>query len=218
MFDGKSLIQVGYTEEFRNFIKKDFLEEFVLKLLNRSDEIFHEKTFIHNSDQSHVECDYIDTVGSKYEPKILFNKKQGKTLGEEKNEIIEFFQCMLEEVEEFSDVINQRDISLVEKMQLYRISKERLKAIKPDENILFFIPFSIGFDAPGSYIVEKTTDYSQAIYERLKEEGFVGSREFYYIYPYKDGCKYVLRNADKRIKEYISMPEYSSIIRYEQVQ
>lgn len=208
------LTQVSFTDAFRELIKTQKYEEYVYVIISRSETIFNGKKFTHIRNQSDGEADFLDQEGNKYEAKLLFDKKQGRLLGEQKNKIDKWFESLQEEVSEYSEsVILNRNTELIKDTRLYSILVERLSSIKEDENAIFFIPFPIVNDVRGSIFLQSTTDYIQAAYNKVVEERMIGDRKIYFIYPSMEPSVYVLRNGDYH-REYIECIELDPLILY----
>ena len=184
--------------------------------MNRSTVFFEYKPITRYKDQSNGEPDFADSTRKKYDAKLLINKNQGKKLGQDINkDIIGFFNEIMGELTEFGDKM-KRDRSLsIEETKFYKIAKERVESCKMDENIILFIPFPISFDMVGSVFLERATDSAQAVYEKLKENGLIAGREFYYVYPLRDGIHFAIRNAETRDRDYIPMPQYQEALSFE---
>ncbi len=201
-------------KSFRSLIQKQNYEKYVQIIINKSQKIFRNLEFIPVEDQSHGESDFIDNNGQKYEAKLLFDERQGALIGDSKNNINEWIQEMLKEKIEFSESIRKRDALSLSKTRFYKIMKERLATVEQDENAIFFIPFPIVDEFEGSIFIQFATDFIQAVYERLVDDGLVGNRQVFFIYPSGDSHKYMLRNSN-RIRECIACEELDDFIKYE---
>jgi len=166
---------VKHTDAFRDLFKRQKYEEYILTIINRSDRIFRDLNFEPVSEQSDGQCDFVDNHGVKYDAKLLFDKEQGQLIGDPKNVFQEWLEKMLDEKTEFGESINRRDLTYVENTKLYRIMKERIESLNNDENGILFIPFPIVDDFRGS-ILQLTTDFLQATFDRLKDQGFIDYR------------------------------------------
>lgn len=170
--------------------------------------------FTHIADQSHGESDYVDNHDRLYDAKLLFDKKQGALVGDPKNDLNEWLQVMLDEKTEFGESIRKRDLSFLPETKLYKVMKERLASVKPEENGIFFIPFPIVDEYKGSIFLQLTTDFLQAVYQRLADDDLVANRKVYFIYPSGNPHEYVLRD-DNRRREYITCEELEDFIGFE---
>ena len=199
---------------FREFIKKQNYERYILEIINRSKKIFAGKHFIYVVDQAHGECDFVDECDQKYDAKLLFDKRQGQLIGDAKNDLREWIQVMVDEKIEFAKSIEQRDLSYVVYTQLYGIMKKRIETVREDEIALLFIPFPVVDDYPGAVFMQWATDFLQAVYDRLKIDGHIRCKNVFFIYPSIELNVYVLRAANRN-REYIRYEDLESIISYE---
>lgn len=207
---------VTIDKSFRSLIQKQNYEKYVFVIINKSQEVFRNLSFTHSVDQAHGESDFIDSNGLQYDAKLLFDKKQGALIGDPKNSLNEWLQVMLDEKTEFGESIIKRDLYSLPTTRLYMVMKERLESVKRNENVIFFIPFPIVDEYKGSIFLQLTTDFLQAVYQQLVDDGMVGSRQVFFIYPSGDPHEYVLRDADRR-REYIKCEELSDFIKFESV-
>ena len=73
--------EVNILEGFKTIIKSGNYEKIILEIMNNSNKMFPNK-YIHQHNQSHGECDFVDVVsGEKYDAKLPLCKAQGKLLG-----------------------------------------------------------------------------------------------------------------------------------------
>ncbi len=158
---------ITVSDEFRNFIKRQNYEQYVYAIVNKSTKIFREVSFTKIEEQSHGECDFIDSHGIKYDVKLLFNQQQGQLIGNPKNTLIQWIQKMENEKTEFSKSITERDLSYVESTKLYMIMRERIQSLEADENAILFIPYPIVQDLESSIFLQFATDFcfNQKSYE-----------------------------------------------------
>lgn len=207
-------IRTEISDDFRNILKRQQYEGIVLKIINRSNEIFKGYDFIRIDNQPNGESDFVDNFGSKYDVKLLLDKKQGALIGEKKNDICLWISSMMQECSEYCNSINMRDLSLVKDTKLYQIMKKRLCTVKHDENVILFSPFPIVNDFRGSITMQMTTDFLQAVFERLKDEKIYDCGKVYFLYPSMEKGILVLRD-EKRTREYIYSPEITKYISFE---
>ena len=205
---------VTIDKSFRSLIQKHNYEKYVLDITSKSQMIFREIKFTHIENQAHSESDFIDSNGLHYDTKLLFDKKLGALVGEPKNDFNVWLQAMLDEKTEFGESIMKRDLSFLPTTRLYKVMKERLASVETDENVIFFIPFPIVDEYKESLFLQCTTDFLQAVYQQLVDEGMVGNRQVFFIYPSGDSHEYVLRDADRR-REYITCEELDDFIKFE---
>ena len=205
---------VTISNSFRNLIQSQKYEKYVHAIISKSQIIFCGLKFNHIQEQSHGESDFIDDNGRYYDVKLLFNDKQGALIGDPKNEFEKWLQVMLVEKTEFANCIEKRDLDLVTGTSLYRVMKERLLSFNPDENAIFFIPFPIVDENKESIYLRFATDFLQAVYDKLVENGIVGERDTFFIYPSGDPHEYVLRDGSGK-REYVKCDELDDFISYE---
>lgn len=210
----KSQTVVTIDKSFRSLIQSQNYEKYVLTIINKSEAVFSDIEFTCIEDQSHGESDFVDNSGQFYDAKLLFDKKQGALIGDPNNEITEWLQVMLDEKTEFGECIKNRGLSFVPGTRLYKVMEARLASVKPEENAIFFIPFPIVDEYKGSIFLQFTTDFLQAVYQRLFDEGLVGDRKLYFIYPSGDPHEYVLRDAERK-REYITCEELDDFIEFD---
>lgn len=212
MFKMQTIASVD--KSFRSLIQNRNYEKYVYAITSRSEVIFRGLRFETIQEQSHGESDFIDNNGQKYDAKLLFDKKQGALVGDPKNELMEWLKEMFNEKTEFSKCIQQRDLSMIVDTKLYSIMKERLKTVKSYEHAILFIPFPIVDEYKGSVFLQFATDLLQAVYNRLRDEGKIGSRRVYFIYPSGNPYEYVLRDENHH-REYIQCKELENFISYD---
>lgn len=205
---------VTIDNSFRDLIKSGTYEKYIFDIISRSKNLFAGRQFTHNGAQSHGECDFVDDQGQKYDAKLIFNEKQGRLIGEPKNKMQGWLQDMTNEKTEFAESIQKRDLSIVKNTKLYRIMKKRLESVNADENAILFIPYPIVDDYEGSTVLQQVTDFLQAVYDQLEEDGVVGNRKAYFIYPSMKPHVYVLRSASRK-REYIRCDELDDFIKFE---
>lgn len=207
---------ITINDSFRELIKSHNYEKYVWSIINSSKEIFPDFRFTHIEDQAHGESDFLDQFGKRYDAKLVFDQDQGRLIGDSRNDLLNWVNDMLNEKTEFSEIIDNRSITMVESTKLYGIMKARLNSVKDDENAILFIPFPIVDDIKGSVFLFLVTDFLQAVYDRLAENGYIGNREVYFIYPSMMPHEYVLRDS-KRKREFITCRDLECFILYESV-
>ena len=200
-------------DSFRDLIKNRRYEEYVFLIISRAQHIFQGKSFRENDSQAHGECDFVDSIGEKYDAKLLIDEKQGKLIGERKNDIMDWIRDTIREINEYSQILPCQDYSFIPSTRLYSIMKERLASLKEDENALFFSPYPLVPDTQYSKWIQFGTDFLDAVYRSLKENGLVGDRKVFFIYPSHDTDYYVLRNAELG-QESIYVPEMKPFISF----
>ena len=214
----KTRILCSFSDLFRDVLKQQKYEKYVLRIISESKVLLADREFVRVEDQHAGDPDYIDKDGNKYDVKLLIDSKQGALLGERKNHVFEWFTSLQDECAEYAHIIEERDSpdydydKLIDSSRLYRILRDRFDSISPDETPLFFIPYPIVQDYQGSKFLQFTTDFLQAVINRLKVDRMI-DREMYFIYPSMNAGVYVLRNTSLQ-REYISISDLSSIIEY----
>ena len=201
-------------DEFRTIIKSGNYEKIILDIMNSSKKIFPNE-YIHQENQSHGECDFIDkNTEEKYDVKLPLYKKQGKLLGSHNFDYEAWFKSMMDEVAEFSNVINNRGNYIAEELILYKVIKDRLATIKEDENLILFFPFPVVTDDPNSIILRFASDILTFVFDALKNNGEIKSRKIYAIYPCMSNCL-TIRFLNERKREYISNQPLKKYINYD---
>ena len=190
-------------DNFRTIIKSGNYEKIILDIMNSSKKIFPNK-YIHQKEQSHGECDFIDSVTKeKFDAKLPFYKKQGEMLGSNNYDYDVWFKSMMNETAEFSNVIENRGNYKAEELTLYKVINDRLATIKEDENLILFFPFPIVTDVPDSVFLQFASNILTFVFDALKKNGLVGKRKIYAIYP----CMFnhlTIRFLNKRTCEFVS--------------
>lgn len=203
---------VFISNDYRELIKDRRYENLVFRLISKSTVVFDRLTFTKIETQSNGECDFKDNNNTKYDAKLLIDSKQGALIGEKKNDILLWIKDTIEEINEFPQRLQvTQDYSFIPNTRLYKIMKERITTVKEDENVIFFSPFPLVADSQQNYLNSFCTDYLDAVYKCLTEEGLIGNRRVYYIYHSQEQDVYVLRD-DHSAREYISMPELDSLM------
>ena len=199
--------------DFRSLIKAQKYEKYVLAIIKRSTVFFKGCSFEQMSSQAHGECDFVDNKKRKYDAKLIFDEHQGQLIGDPKNDFIKWLQEMTNEKSEYSECIRKRNNSFLANTRFYEILKARIETVKDDETAILFIPFPIVDDSPESLILQQTTDFLQAVYDKLVEDGAVNCMAVYFIYPSMEPNVYVLRNETRK-REYIRCDELGEFITY----
>ena len=205
---------VEVTDAFRDILKRQQYEKFVLKILNRSKKLIKNLPLNHIEKQSDGECDFEDSLGLKYDVKLLLDENQGALIGERKNDLIKWFESMRNEVCEFGDSIKRRDLSYVTSTKLYRVMKKLILSIKEDKIAILFSPYPIVDDIGDSIFQQFATDFLKAIFKQLSADGDINCKGVYYLYPSMENGVFVLRDAESNEREYIEAPELSAYINY----
>ena len=211
MFSKKAV----FSDSFRDFVKSQKYEEYVYMIISNSERVFSGKQFKYIQNQSNGEPDFVDQEGNKYEAKLMFDERQGQLLGEHKYDITKWFESIKEEVVECSEnIIRNGNTEFIKNTKLYRIFRKRLSSVNEDESAIFFIPYPIVNDVRGSVYLQFAADILQIAYNSIREEGLLGDKKIYFIYPSMEPSIYVLRDGDYQ-REYIECKELDPLIIYE---
>lgn len=205
---------VNIYVEFKTIIKSGNYEKIVLEIMNSSEKMFRSK-YIHQQNQSHGECDFVDELtGEKYDVKLPLDKKQGKLLGSNNCNYDAWLKTMIDEALEFSDVVKNRGNYNTEELELYKVVKNRLETVKKDENLILFFPFPIiPCEVPGSIYIPVKSNILTLIFDTLEKNGLVKNRNIYAIYPCV-GNKLAIRLLNERICEFVSDQPLKKYINY----
>lgn len=209
------LIKSSIDVRFGDLLKSSNYEALVGRLMNKSKVVFPHD-YIHQEEQSSGQCDYIDSMtGEKYDAKLPLSSKDGKQIGSNKGNVGNFSKIMYQEAAGFRvhpEHMASHD-SLVENLSLYKIMKDLIAKTKPDEHVVFFIPYPIVIDFTG-FPLSGAVDILKAIYRLLNKEFDFGEKQIYAIYVAYDK-KVVLRNLGKDKREYIEFDELKRFVDYE---
>lgn len=206
--------EVNISKEIKTIIKSGNYEKVIFEIMNSSEKMFASK-YIHNEEQSHGECDFVDVVsGEKYDVKLPFSKTQGELLGSNNCDYEAWIKSMLDESEEFSNIPENRGKIKAEELTLYKIVSERLTTVKQDENLILFFPFPIvACDVPGSVLLQFTSNILTVVFDALEKNGIVNNRQIFAIYPCMDN-HLAIRFLNKRTCEYVSDEPLKKYIDY----
>lgn len=200
-------------DDFRTIIKSGNYEKIILDIMNSSKKMFPNK-YIHQEEQSHGECDFVDLVTKeKYDAKLPLYKKQGELLGSNNYDYEAWFKSMMNEAAEFSNVIENRGNYKAEELTLYKVIGDRLATIKEDENLILFFPFPIVTDVPDSVFLQFASNILTFVFDALKKNGLVGNRKIYAVYPCMSDYL-AIRFLNERTCEYVSTQPLNKYINY----
>lgn len=190
-----------------DLFNKNIYEKFVLDIMNESTSVFPGR-YSMVQEQSSGECDFEDMeTKAKYDAKLPFEEEQIKLLTDGKKhrpQIEKWIEELHDEESEFDPVkLDDSTDYKIENLKLYRIMKQAILRDKPDENIVFFLPYPITQCSPFSYFLDLFSDYLDYIYRHLKTDIDLGQRKIYTIYPASAKNIFVLRNLGDAKKEYI---------------
>lgn len=101
---------VTISDSFRDILKRQRYEELVLAIINKSQSLLENLPLYRVMEQSNNEPDYLDTMGNKYDVKLLLDSKQGALIGERKNDLQQWIYSMMDECGEFNDCIRNHGI------------------------------------------------------------------------------------------------------------
>lgn len=219
MSDIRFLYQIELHEKFRDLFHRKRYEQLLLPIINASNEIFKGKSFEYIEEQSNGECDFIDCYGEKYDAKLLFDQEQGALVGDEKNNLVLWIESMYEESCEFSPLKLREDFNYLENMKLYKVLKSRIETVNQDEKAILFMPYPVVLDFEEANFYHKCTDFLQAVFDKLYQQGYVKCKDVFFIYPSMEKDIYVLRDSirnrefikDSVINEYMEYKIIPSI-------
>lgn len=194
---------VTISDKIKNLIQSGTYENLILTLLNQSKKLF-ENEFEHVRNQSQGQSDFVDLkTGEKYDAKLLITRKQGRLIGSKNSDYELWLRTMIDEIGEFGDYIRNRQTSQIENLKFYKLMFEKLEDCKPDENAILFIPFTITNEPAISIYYQFASDILSASFSKLKENGIVGQRKVYAIYPSSDNF-IIMRNLESGVREAFS--------------
>ena len=205
------------SDELKSFIQSGNYEPYILNLMNRSEVIFPGQ-YVKNEDQSCNQCDFYDVeTYEKFEAKLPFDKKEGKLICSNQGSLREWLKYMLDEEAEFGEkIILERGKHSVDSLRLYRTMEKRLKTVQENENAVILFPYPITLDMEGDgglNLLHFCSDILSSIFGKLKENGVVGNRKVYVIYPSADN-KMVLRCLNSNQREYLLAEELNKVFAY----
>lgn len=202
--------------------KKNRYELFVLDIMNASNNVFPHN-YKHVIHQSNGECDFLSDEGEKFDAKLPFNQEQMRLLArgknhDEKTQVYKWLKELQDEASEFSECISKRGNFDIPTTKLYQIMHAEIlknNQKSTDENIVFFIPYTIVLSVPGSMFLQFTTDFLSAIYSKLKEQIDLKNCDIYAIWPSVEKNVFAVRNLKNHNTEFIMNDSISSYITYE---
>lgn len=205
---------VNINDKFKTLIQSGNYEKIIHAIMNDSTKVFP-NNYIHILSQSKGECDIKDSLsGKKFDAKLPITTLQGKLVGSRNADLLQFFQTVRIELEEFGEYIEKRGQTDFEQLRLYQILKKKLEADKPDENLIFLFPFPVVLDLGSTSITRIAGDVLTEIYRNLKKNNIIGKREIYVIYPCVDK-QIVLRCLNNNKREYIEDIYLREYIQYD---
>ena len=122
---------------------------------------------------------------------------------------------MIDEIADYSEIIKDRKWDEeIEKLSLYQIMENTIKKEPEDENIIFFIPFTIVPDSSGMIFNQFVSDILTFIYDSLEKNNVIGKRKIYVLYV-GIAKELIIRYMNKRgVREYFSNEELAEYIDY----
>lgn len=202
-------------ELFRNHT----YEKYVLDIMNKSSTVFP-GTYCEVIEQAHGECDFIDIKEQiKYDAKLPFLSKQIQMLTSGENHapmIREWILQMMDEASDY-DPIAMRDNPDydISNTKLYKIMKNAIEKDKPDENIIFFLPYPMVLSISDSTLLQFAGNYLSAIYNKLRTDINLNGREIFVIYPASKKNQFALRKLSSYYIEYINYNKFEPFFSYE---
>ncbi len=202
------------TDNFRTILQGGVYEEILLSLMNESKTLFP-NSYRHIKNQSNGECDFVDEkTKEKYDAKIALSTKQCEAICKRENNLEEWLYSMLEEIEEFSRKIREGTFEEgIDNLALYKIIENEIQTDKADENIIFFIPFTIIEESSDMIFSQFAYDILTAIYDELSNKNIIGNRKIYVFY-FGVANEIVLRSLDTNRREYFSDNLFRDIIEF----
>lgn len=207
---------VTIGSEFQKIIQGGSYEKLILNLMNKSTKLFPNE-YMKVDSQSHGECDFVDLKTSeKYDAKLVLTKKQGTWLGSRNSHIDKWVQNILDEITEYSKIIKNRTWDEdIENLLIYKIMEEKIKESQVDENIIFFLPFTIVPDSSDMIFSQFASDILTFVYDALEKNNVVGNRKIYFLYV-GIANELVIRYMNKGgVREFFSNKELTKYIEYD---
>ena len=202
------------SEAFKSLIQSGNYERLILNIINASTKIFPNK-YMHIANQSHSQCDFVDNLTSeKYDAKLLFTSTQGKLIGSNHSDFLAWVKTMIDETTEFGTYIENRGNYNIENLTLYSVMRDRLLSVEADEHAIFFIPYTIVLDSKEMIFTQFASDILSATFSKLAQNGLVGNRKVYAIYPSIDG-DIVIRCLNSHAREFIPNIELKNYINFD---
>lgn len=206
-------VRASIADAFSELIQRSNYENLVLDLMNKSCKLFPDQ-YIHNNVQPRGECDFVNIqTGEKYDVKLAFTKQDGILLASRKRDIAAWIKRMSDQEAEFSKCISSQGIMDVEELTLYKTIAKLISKINPEEHAIFLIPYPIVLDMKDNIHLQFALDILSAIFNCLRNNNLLGSRNVYTIYPSID-YSIVIRNMKNHVREYIDYPKFEQFFSY----
>lgn len=203
-----------FNNDFKKLISKTIYEPIILKLMNSSTKLFpNEYEYIEN--QSNGECDFRDKVTSqKFDAKLILTEKDGKSIGSDNHNYLKWLQSIFKINNEYKGYFECSENFDVATSSLYKTMSRLLKKVKPDENVIFFIPYPIVLDEEGMVYHQFCDDILSIVFDTLRKNDLINKRMIYVIYPNFQN-KIVLRCLNTYVREYLEYDELQKYIKYD---
>ena len=194
-------LKTSICDKFCKLIDKNVYEPMLCELMNASNLVFP-GSYIHITEQSSGQCDFIETTtGAKFDAKLPFLSTHGKLIASNKRDFRKWLELVMDEEAEFGDDIIASRGKNIASLVLYKIMEARMESIEDDEHAIFFFPYPGVLDYVDAGILAFVSDYLDAIFRELKRREKLGTRRVYVIYPAVDG-NIVLRCLNTNHREY----------------
>jgi len=212
--DGVFKENVIVYDRFKAILQSGIYERYILELMNMSKLLFP-NSYKYNENQFSGECDFVDEkTSTKYDAKLALSQEQCRIICSKQSNLEKWVMSILKEVGEFyPKVMNDTVENDIRSLTLYKIMYAEVMKDKPDENIIFFIPFTIVKESSHTTHSMFAYDILSAIYDGMKEDGVLLGRKLYVLYFGIDN-ELVFRCLNNNRREYFSDSIFSNIIKY----
>ena len=133
-------------------------------------------------------------------------------------DMIEWAKSILNEIEEFDSKIRnhigKKNIDGIDELSLYKLMVNHIIKDKDDENIIFFILFSIIKESSTTIFSQFACDILSSIYDKIESEKILFGRKLYVLYFGMDN-EIVIRCLNSNIREYFSASIFNEIISFQ---
>ena len=201
-------------EEFKKILQSGIYEQYILELMNSSKYLFP-NSYKHISSQSKGECDFVDEKTSrKYDAKLALSQEQCRLICSRQGDLEKWIMSLWKELEEFYHEVMVKGVEKdISGLTLYKIMYEEIARDKTDENIIFFIPFTIIKESSSMVFQRFGYDILTAIYDEIKKTGVLLERKIYVLY-FGIENEVVFRCLNNNKREYFSNTIFSNLIKY----
>ena len=213
------------SNDLIKLFKKEVYEPMVAEIMNLSVKVFPEE-YLYNKEQPCGECDFISLNSKrKFDAKLPFEHEQIELLtsGKKHSPLIkEWITELQQEASDFSPIKMREDPNYsVSTTKLYSIIEKQLKRDKPDEDLVFFIPFPIVLysneETFNAKFLNSASNFLNQIYETLKSTDILNERKIYVILPASQKHTLALVDLELREVEFIVYEKLSQYISYQEV-